>query len=66
MWGSLEDMKIITIIGMPVTVGENLTAALDCLRSSLVDKVCVTCQNMARRLRTGYNWYKLAITAYKP
>ncbi|KAN0095824.1 Heterokaryon incompatibility protein (HET) domain containing protein [Hyaloscypha variabilis] len=39
MWGSLEDTKTITINGMPVTVGENLAAALDCLRSSLVDKV---------------------------
>jgi hypothetical protein len=39
MWGSPEDMKTITINGMPVTIGENLAAALDCLRSSLVDKV---------------------------
>jgi hypothetical protein len=39
MWGSPENTKTITINGMPVTVGENLAAALDCLRSSLVDKV---------------------------
>jgi len=39
MWGSSEDAKIITINGMPVTVGKNLAAALDCFRSSLVDKV---------------------------
>ncbi|KAF1996943.1 hypothetical protein P154DRAFT_417413, partial [Amniculicola lignicola CBS 123094] len=41
MWGSPEDTKTITINGMPVTVGENLAAALDCLRSSLVDKVWI-------------------------
>jgi len=41
MWGSPEDAKTITINGMPVTVGKNLTAALDCLRSSLVDKVWI-------------------------
>ncbi len=39
MWGSPEDTKTITINGMPVTVSENLATALDCLRSSLVDKV---------------------------
>ncbi|PMD56034.1 uncharacterized protein K444DRAFT_536660 [Hyaloscypha bicolor E] len=39
MWGSPEDTKTITINGMPVTVRKNLAAALDCLRSSLVDKV---------------------------
>jgi hypothetical protein len=32
MWGSPEDAKTITINGMPVTVGENLAAALECLR----------------------------------
>ncbi|KAL5407035.1 hypothetical protein PMIN04_011845 [Paraphaeosphaeria minitans] len=41
MWGSPEDTKTITINGMPVTVGENLAVALDCLRSSLVDKVWI-------------------------
>jgi len=41
MWGSPEDTKTITINGMPVTVGENLAAALDCLWSSLVDKVWI-------------------------
>jgi hypothetical protein len=41
MWGSPEDIKTITINGMPVTVGENLAAALDCLWSSLVDKVWI-------------------------
>lgn len=41
MWGSPEDTKTITINGMPVTVGKNLAAALDCLRSSLVDKVWI-------------------------
>ncbi|MCJ1242980.1 hypothetical protein MMC30_000176 [Trapelia coarctata] len=41
MWGSLENTKTITINGMPVTVGKHLAAALDCLRSSLVDKVWI-------------------------
>ncbi|KAH9211167.1 hypothetical protein DL95DRAFT_465154 [Leptodontidium sp. 2 PMI_412] len=41
MWGSPEDTKTITINGMPVTVGENLAAALDCRRSSLVNKVWI-------------------------
>ncbi|KAI8623900.1 heterokaryon incompatibility protein-domain-containing protein [Xylariaceae sp. FL1651] len=41
MWGSPEGTKTITINGMPITVGENLAAALDCLRSSLVDKVWI-------------------------
>ncbi|MCJ1387149.1 hypothetical protein MMC17_010278 [Xylographa soralifera] len=41
MWGSPEDAKTITIHGMPVTVGKNLAAALDCLRSSLADKVWI-------------------------
>ncbi|KAI0914716.1 heterokaryon incompatibility protein-domain-containing protein [Ustulina deusta] len=41
MWGSPEDTKTITINGIPVTVGQNLAAALKCLRSSLVDKVWV-------------------------
>jgi hypothetical protein len=41
MWGSLEDTKTITINGMPVTVRKNLAAALDCLRSSLVDRVWI-------------------------
>jgi Heterokaryon incompatibility protein (HET)/SET domain len=41
MWGSPEDTKTITINGMPVTVGKNLAAALDRLRSSLVDKVWI-------------------------
>ncbi|KAI1739551.1 heterokaryon incompatibility protein-domain-containing protein [Xylaria scruposa] len=41
MWGSPEDTKTITINGIPVTVGQNLAAALKCLRSSRVDKVWV-------------------------
>jgi len=41
MWGSPEDMKTITIKRMPVTIVKNLAAALDCLRSSLVDKVWI-------------------------
>jgi hypothetical protein len=41
MWGSLEDTKTITINGMTVTVGKNLAAALDCLRSSPMDKVWI-------------------------
>jgi hypothetical protein len=41
VWGSLEDTKTITINGMPVTVRKNLAAALDCLQSSLVDKVWI-------------------------
>lgn len=41
MWGSPEDTKTITINGVPVAVGKNLTAALDRLRSSLVDKVWI-------------------------
>ncbi|KAH7308857.1 heterokaryon incompatibility, partial [Rhexocercosporidium sp. MPI-PUGE-AT-0058] len=41
MWGSPEDTKTITINGMPITVGEKVAAALDCLRSSLVDKVWI-------------------------
>jgi hypothetical protein len=41
MWGSPEDTKTITINGMPITIGENLAATLDCLRSSLVDKVWI-------------------------
>ena len=41
IWGSPEDTKTITINGMPVAVGKNLAAALDCLRSSLVDKVWI-------------------------
>lgn len=34
-------MKTITINGMPVAVGKNLAAALDCLWSSLVDRVWI-------------------------
>ncbi|KAI0528336.1 heterokaryon incompatibility protein-domain-containing protein [Xylaria digitata] len=41
MWGSPEDTKTITINGIPVTIGQNLAAALKCLRSSLVNKVWV-------------------------
>jgi hypothetical protein len=41
MWGSPEDTKTITINGMPVTVGENLTIALDYFRFSLVDKIWI-------------------------
>ncbi|KAI0551613.1 heterokaryon incompatibility protein-domain-containing protein [Xylaria curta] len=41
MWGSPEDTKTIIINGIPVTVGQNLAAALKCLRSSLVDKVWI-------------------------
>ena len=41
MWGSPEDTKTIVINGIPVTVRKNLAAALDCLRSSLVDKVWI-------------------------
>ncbi|KAI0438720.1 heterokaryon incompatibility protein-domain-containing protein [Xylaria telfairii] len=41
MWGSPEDTKTIRINGIPFTVGQNLVAALKCLRSSLVDKVWV-------------------------
>ena len=41
MWRSPEDTKTITINGMPVTVRKHLAIALDCLRSSLVDKVWI-------------------------
>jgi hypothetical protein len=39
MWGSPEDTKTITINKMPVAVRKNLATALDCLWSSLVDRV---------------------------
>ncbi|KAE9367580.1 hypothetical protein N431DRAFT_290748, partial [Stipitochalara longipes BDJ] len=49
MWGSPEDTKTITVNGIPVAVGKNLAAALDYLRSSLVDKVWIDaiCINQA-------------------
>jgi hypothetical protein len=39
MWGSPEETEAITINGMPVTVGKNLAAALDRLRSNPMYKM---------------------------
>jgi hypothetical protein len=53
-WGSPEETKTITINGMPVTVGKNLAAALDCLRSNpmckiWIDAVCINQDDVDER-----------------
>jgi len=54
MWGSLEETTAITIDGMPVTVGKNLAAALNCLRSNplckiWVDAICINQDDVDER-----------------
>ena len=56
-WGSLEERETVIINGVPVTVGRNLAAALDRLRSThrvykiWVDAVCINQDDVNERTR---------------
>ena len=52
--GSPEETELITINGIPITVGKNLAAALDCLQSNRmckiwVDAVCINQDDVDER-----------------